>query len=252
MQGWSGRGMSRGSGSMAGERRLLCAALCSLSKSPAGPVSQSIHQQHLACMSSSRFSTRPRKSTAGCPWSSNRHVVCGSVCSSSHPNRRLQQLRLRRVGKAGGGQCKESSTRGIAVLPPALANCRQCILRDNTCSTASPHAQAALTCPGTLRRSGSAAPPTAQTAPAGHPQGCKLFNWPTLGGSKCSECSSRSLMAPSQAMHQARCCPRGVQRISKRSTPGRAHGCQTCSRGASCSARVPRGCAQTRRLRGGG
>lgn len=57
------------------------------------------------CMSSSRCSTRPKKSTAGCPWSSNRQVVCGSVCSSSHPNRRLQQLRLRqgqRWGAEGG------------------------------------------------------------------------------------------------------------------------------------------------------
>lgn len=59
-------------------------------------------------------------------------------------------------------------------------------------------------------------------------------------------------MTPSPAMHQAGCCPRGVQRISKRPTPGRARGCQTCSRGASCSAHAPRGCAQTRRLRGGG
>lgn len=78
-------------------------------------------RRRLACMSSSRFSTRPRKSTAGRPWSSNRHVVCASMCSSSQPKRRLQQPCLHdgTMGRAGGGGCWRKQSSRLAGAAPA-------------------------------------------------------------------------------------------------------------------------------------
>lgn len=196
----------------------------------------------LACMSSSRFSTRPRKSTAGRPWSSNRHVVCASMCSSSQPKRRLQQPCLQGTRERRGRWRVARGKQHAAVARPAHT---VCLLGGRPLVQGSGGHSKQQSDPGNENRQSTWLPhDTARGSMAAHTR-FHVNSDLAPGRVHINLSAAQGLTLQGTWLRSARAAPQ-----TSRKSQSRVGSCRACARGASWTARAPRGCAQTRRLHG--